>query len=131
MMEDETGSLYSGEYVDHTDLGAKMTSVVRFTSKCPPGEKFFDRFLIFTRNVPDRAQKNVVLNWYSKHFMPGVKVSYEDRDTRNHEDMLCDHFQEYSLVIEKLPYYWSVVISTPDDGHRALKRVLREAEKKN
>ena len=130
LVRDEAGRICFEEYVDHSDLGDKMTCLMEFATQWCSAEKFKDSFLMFSHSSDDQPQKDVIMCWYTRHFHPSHQAPAGKEDTRDHEAMLYEHFKKYSLSIEKLPCHWRVVISTPTHGRKASKRVTREPEKK-
>ena len=98
------------ECADWFDLGQKLTCMMDFAAKKCSAR---DSFMVTLKNPPEQAMKSVGMTWFSCDM--STKSQPEKKDLRDHEGLLREHFQKYDLVIEKMPYCWTVDISTPSE----------------
>jgi hypothetical protein len=126
MTGDEQDSIFVEERIDHTDMGEKVTCIVNFVAKTSSLAKYKDSFLVFTSGKFRQPRKDIVLVWYCRHFNPYLPIAHGEKDPRDHEALLSEHFTKHNLEIEKLPMRWQIKISTPERGLPGSKKVVVE-----
>jgi len=96
--------------VDWTDLADKMHCMMDFAAKACSAD-YGDSFLVnLKRSPPEQPKKVVELQWFCLWMSPPPNMK---KDARDHEALLRQYFKKYDLCIEKMPYRWEVLISTP------------------
>ena len=105
---DDGGRVVYDECADWFDLGQKLTCMMDFAAKNCTAR---DSFMVTFKNPPEQAKKSVRMTWFSSEM--STKSQPEKKDQRDYEGLLRENFQKYDLVIEKIPYCWTVDISTP------------------
>jgi len=95
--------------LDTYDLQGQIRALVTFSLTACSSEKYGDDFYIYIDS--DNTNKlNLRFRWYYKKFY----LTSGDCDSRNHEELLRNHFKHFNLTINKMSYCWTVSVSTPD-----------------
>ena len=107
---DAAGRPVFDECVDWNDLASKMCAMMNFaTNAC--SSDYGDSYLIYFKgSSPEQPKKVVEMNWFCSKMSPPFVTN---EDPRDHEALLRHHFKKFDLSIEKMPYRWEVLISTP------------------
>ena len=110
LWRDASGRPVFDECVDWTDLGDKMCAMMNFATKACSSD-YGDSFLVYFKGTsPEQPKKVVEMNWFCSKMSP---PPITNKDERGHEALLCHHFKKWDLSIQKMPYRWEVIISTP------------------
>ena len=106
---------YTPEWVDWWDLFKKLRCAFYFVNESCSQEKYGDWFLVSYDGCRNQPQKNIILTWFSRFMDPTKQSKDEQKDQRNHEKLLREHFPAFNLMIDKTGNRWSITISTPDE----------------
>lgn len=102
------------------DLQSKISALIDFVARECSYDKYHDDFYIYIdktnssllpKEETTLTPKDILVVWYCKKFMSDKNDRVDDE--RDHEKILCHHFKDFDVLIEKTDLSWRINISTP------------------